>query len=243
MNHLYTEMYPIEVNLLWFYVAVMYIAAVIFAVMGLKQKKLPRAEYLIAFIIVAWSGTAYSAMALGQGHVTIGDKVTYYARYLDWLVTTPLLLVALAFTAMHYMPKDKVLIGGLIAADVFMILTGLIADLSPTPLRYFWYGLGWVGLMFIMYIIWWPLRRKAMAQSSKLYRFFLIVAGYLTILWFGYPTFWILGPSGVHLFGQVTDTILFVFLPIFSKAGFSLIDLLGLQKLGKSSSKVPQPIQ
>lgn len=240
---MYTEMYPLEVRLLWFYVTVMAISALIFAIMGFQRRGVPRAEYVIAFIIVTWSGTAYMAMALGQGHVVLGEKVTYVARYLDWVVTTPLLLVALALTAMHYIPKDKVLIAGLVSADVFMIVTGMIADLSKWPIRYIWYGLGWVGLLIILYIIWWPLRRKAKSQDVNLYRFYCIVAGYLTVLWFGYPLVWILGPSGIRFFGQVTDQILFVFLPIFSKAGFSLLDLFGLRWLGKHTGKTPYPVR
>lgn len=239
---MYTEMYPIEVNFLWFYVAVMYGSALVFAIMGFNRKGLPRAEFLIAFIIVAWSGTAYAALALGQGHVVVGDNVTYVARYLDWVVTTPLLHVALAFTAMHYIPKDKVLIGGLVSADVFMIVKGLIADLSEGATRNFWFGLGCVALVVILYIIWWPLRRKAKDQTSKLYRLYILVAGYLSVLWISYPTVWILGPSGIQLFGQVTDTILFILFPIFSKVGFSFIDLIGLHRLKKQTSKMPQPI-
>ncbi len=64
-------------------------------------------------------------------------------------MTTPLLL-ALAFTAMHYVGKNKTLIAGLMGADVVMVVCGLIADLSPTPLRYVWYLLGVVAFLVVL---------------------------------------------------------------------------------------------
>ncbi|MFD2672152.1 bacteriorhodopsin [Marinicrinis sediminis] len=233
-------MKEIEVYWLWIYVAVMAAGAFYFASLSFQRKGVPRIEYLVAFIIPVWSGTAYASMAVGQGIVDIGEKVTYYARYLDWVVTTPLLLVALSMTGMFYIRKDKVIILGLVAADVFMILTGLIADLTSSwPLRYMWYTLGLVALLLILWIIWYPLRHKAQSQGRELASLYDKAAGYLSILWVCYPTIWLIGPSGIGLVGQVTDTVLFVILPIFSKVGFSILDLNGLRALKKSPDSNP----
>ncbi|QCT03410.1 rhodopsin [Paenibacillus algicola] len=223
--------YPIEQQILWGYAAVMAAGAVIFAVWSFNRKQVPRYEYLIAFIIPVWSGAAYLSMAMGQGHIVKDGHLIYFARYLDWIVTTPLLLVALATTAMSTVPKDRVILWGLVAADVFMILTGLIADLSPRPEQYVWYSLGCAAFLIIMYVIWVHLRIIARSQNPSLYKHFLMTASYLTVLWFGYPTLWIIGPSGFGWTSQVTDTLMFCLLPIFSKVGFSLLDLSGLRRL------------
>nr|MCU0649825.1 bacteriorhodopsin [Gemmatimonadaceae bacterium] len=52
-----------------------------------------------------------------------------------------------------------------------------------------------------------------------------------TLLWIGYPLFWILGPSGVGAISQTVETTLFVVWPILSKVGWSLMDLLSLRAL------------
>lgn len=226
---------PVEIQILWTYVALMAIGAFIFARWAYDRKGVPRSEYLVAFIIPVWSGTAYMAMALGQGHVVKGEHLLYFARYLDWVVTTPLLLLALATTAMSFVKKDKVIIAGLMLADVFMILCGLIADFSPRPIQYIWYSLGTAAFLAILYIIWWHLKPIAQAQTPELYRLFRVDAIYLTVLWVCYPTAWIIGPSGFGLVSQTTDTFLFALLPVFSKVGFSLIDLSGLRRLYSGS--------
>jgi bacteriorhodopsin len=42
---------------------------------------------------------------------------------------------------------------------------------------------------------------------------------------------WILGPSGIGLFSQAIDTLLFVLVPIVSKVGWSIVDLTSLRAL------------
>lgn len=136
------------------YIGAMLIGAGIFLVWAQDRRGVPAEEYLIAIFIPLWSAAAYLAMAMGQGSLEVDGQITYYARYLDWVVTTPLLLLALSLTAMYKTAKDKTLIAALMGADVFMIVTGLLADLSETPIRYVWYGLGVVALVVIFYLVW-----------------------------------------------------------------------------------------
>ncbi|HZF66541.1 MAG TPA: bacteriorhodopsin [Gemmatirosa sp.] len=195
---------------------------------------MPAYEYLIAFIVPVWSGAAYLAMVFGQGKTEAYGQTAHWARYVDWVVSTPLLLLALAFTALHQTRekgRHATLVAGLLAADVFMILTGLVADLSPYPLRYVWYLLGCAALVVILAVVWGPLRRIAEASSPELGRVYRRVAGLLAVLWIGYPLFWILGPSGLRVIGQSTETLLFVVWPILSKVGWSLVDLTSLRAL------------
>ena len=79
--------------------------------------------------------------------------------------------------------------------------------------------------------IWGPLRTKTRKQKSELSNLYDKLATYFTVLWIGYPTVWILGPSGIGLFNQTIDTLLFCILPFFSKVGFSFLDLHGLRNL------------
>ena len=224
------------------YVGAMALGALTFALMSRRPRGVPGYEYLIAFMIPVWSGAAYLAMVFGQGKTEAYGQVAHWARYVDWVVTTPLLLLALAFTALHE-TKDKkrhvTLLVGLVAADVFMILTGLVADLSPYPLRYLWYALGCAALVVILAIVWGPLRRIAEASSPELGAVYRRVAGLLAVLWIGYPLFWILGPSGVRVIDQSTETLLFVVWPILSKVGWSLVDLASLRTLHAPNPVTP----
>lgn len=231
----------IESLLYWFYVIVMAAGAIIFITWSRDPRGVPQYEYLIATVIPIWSGLAYMSLALDQAKISVDGQTTYYARYIDWVVTTPLLLLSLSLMAMHKRSKsssDYTLIAALMATDVIMIVCGLVADLSPTPIRYLWYSLGVVAFLVAMVLIWVPLRDKARTNPKReIDSIYPRVAGLLTILWIGYPLIWLIGPSGFGLVNQLTDTVLFVTLPIISKVGFSLYDLSLLRSLAPAEGR------
>ena len=107
----------LESTLYWIYVVVMAIGAITFIVMSRDPRGVPQYEYLIATFIPVWSGLAYLSLALDQAKIVVDGQITHYARYLDWVVTTPLLLLALALTAMHHTKKHKTLIAALMGTD------------------------------------------------------------------------------------------------------------------------------
>ena len=213
----------------WIYVVIMFSGALTFYILSLRFKNIPKEEYFYAIAITLWSGAAYASMALGQGLVFLGQRITYFARYIDWVVTTPLLLLSLAAVAMYYSKKDYILISQIVFADVLFIVTGLVGDLSSRPLNFFWYAIGMVSFVVLNWVLWTKLRDKAKEQGEKIRKVYDRLLIYLTLFWIGYPLVWILGPSGFGIIDQVTDTLLFVILPVFSKVGFGLFLLLSLK--------------
>jgi bacteriorhodopsin len=178
------------------------------------------------------------AMALDQGKVEVAGQIVHYARYIDWIVTTPLLLLALSWTAMQFIRKDWTLIGFLMSTQVVVITTGLIADLSEREwVRYLWYVCGVVAFLVVLWGVWLPLRHKSKSQSRELSELHERLTLYFTALWIGYPTAWIIGPSGFGWINQNIETLLFCVLPFFSKVGFSFLDLYGLRNLQRSDSE------
>lgn len=226
----------------WIYVASMIGGALLFWAWSRQPKGVPQYEYSIAMLIPIWSALAYMAMALGQGKTEVAGQITHYARYADWVVSTPLLLLALAFTAMFYVPKHQrevTLLFRLVAADVVMIVCGLCADLSENPTaRLLWFTCGVGAFLAVLYVVWGPLRRTANESDAEIGVIYTKLAGFLTVLWISYPTIWALGPSGVGVLGQTLETALFVAVPFFSKVGFSILDLNYLREL--ASRRPPQ---
>jgi bacteriorhodopsin len=216
----------------WVYVAGMAIGALHFWALSRDPRGVPQYEYLVAIFIPIWSGLAYMAMAIDQGKVEAAGQVAHYARYIDWIVTTPLLLLALSWTAMQFIKKDWVLIGFLMSTQVVVITTGLIADLSERDwVRYLWYICGVVAFLIVLWGIWGPLRQKSKSQGPELADLHDKLTIYFTALWICYPIVWIIGPSGFGWINQTTDTFLFCLIPFFSKVGFSFLDLHGLRNL------------
>ena len=182
----------------WLYVGSMIGGALLFWAWSRNPKGVPQYEYSMAMMIPIWSALAYMGMANGQGKIEVSGQVTHYARYMDWVVSTPLLLLALAFTAMFYVPKDersKTLLFGLVAADVVMILCGLFADLSESSTaRLLWFVCGVGAFLAVLYVVWGPLRRIAAESDAELGGIYTKLVSFLTFLWFSYPTIWALGP-------------------------------------------------
>jgi bacteriorhodopsin len=116
----------------------------------------------------------------------------------------------------------------------------MIGDLSVGATRFVFYGIGVAALLLIFYIVFGPLREVA-RHDARVSRIYGIVSGYLALFWIGYPLTWILGPSGLGVVSQTVDTILFVLLPIFSKVGFSIVDLSLLRKM-EGSNRVGAPV-
>lgn len=231
----------------WLYIGGMSIGAIYFALLGRNPRGLPRLEYFVATLIPIWSGLAYLSMALPgggeleQGKLAVAGQITHFARYADWVVTTPLLLLALSWTAMHqHSHKDWTLTFSLMATQVIVVLTGLIADLSTIPwVRYLWYTVGVVAFAIVLWGIWGPLRAKTREPeaSPELAQFYDNLTTFFTATWVLYPIIWILGPSGFRVFDQNWDTFLFCLVPFFSKVVFSYLDLNGLRSLGDRSAE------
>ena len=215
------------------YVAVMAAGAAVIAWWSREPRGVPRYEYLVHAAIPIWSGIAYLTVVFDLGTLEVGERAVYIARYADWVVTTPLLLLVLGWMAMHYSEHKRVaLLATLVLADVVMITTGLIADLTTdTAATWTFYGIGVAALLLIIYLTWDPLRRIAQASHAELGRRYVQMAAFLTVMWIGYPTVWLLGPSGLGVLGETTDVLLFVVLPIFSKVVFSLLVLAILRGL------------
>ena len=75
--------------------------------------------------------TSYIALAFTQGVERAGEDTYFgYARFIDWSVTTPLLLLGLALLALPRARDSLPLVLSIMAVDLYMIATGLFAGLS-----------------------------------------------------------------------------------------------------------------
>jgi bacteriorhodopsin len=229
----------------WLYVAGMAIGALYFASIGRNPKGLPKLEYFVAMFIPLWSGLAYLSLVMPGEGLEFGrinpfsDHIVFLGRYVDWVVTTPLLLLALGWTAMHYMKhKDWTLIFSAMATQVIVIVSGLLADLSAAPaVRYFWYITGTIAFVVVLWLIWGPYRDRAKSQHKpELVRFYDRLTTFFTATWICYPIIWILGPSALNVLDRTFETFLFCLVPFLSKVVFSFLDLNGLRSLAERSA-------
>lgn len=153
------------------------------------------------------AATAYLAMAFGIGTLTkIDGSATYIARYVDWSITTPILLSGLVLTAFHEKGRTGE-VGGYLTAiivlDVLMIVTGLISSLASLPAaKWIWYLWSCGAFLGVLYLLWVPLRALAGERGAALAKAYNANMTFLTVIWFLYPIVFLIGPEGL---GAISD--------------------------------------
>lgn len=180
----------------------MVIASAAFAAMSWRVPVQRRLYHVITTLITVIAAISYFAMATGHGvavhtvtirhqHDHTPDTFTeikrqvFWARYVDWTLTTPLLLLDL--TLLAGLNGAHILMA--IAADVIMILTGLFAAFGAegTPQKWGWYAISCIAYLTVIWHLAVNGRAQAQAKSQKVASFFLAIAGFTLVIWTAYP--------------------------------------------------------
>ncbi|MFM8883992.1 MAG: bacteriorhodopsin, partial [Solirubrobacterales bacterium] len=134
------------------------------------------------------------------------------------------------------------LVGGVIGADVLMILTGLFGALSlDDNHKYVWFAISCGFFLAVLVLIWGPIRASAAEQGAGVSALYNKLLGILTVLWFIYPILWILGTEGTGTISLNTEVLVFTIIDLSAKVGFGILLVVGVKKLesARSSSAAP----
>jgi len=190
-------------------------------------------DRLIHSLVVLTAGTAYLVMASGRGRKAASDgHEVFVARYVDWSITTPLLLTSLGLGALGTPFRRWGLLLSLLFTDAYMIFTGYLADEEPrgSAMKWTWYGISGAAMAGVYYMLWGPLMeeaRKTGPEAEDLYRRNLT---FLSAVWAGYPVNWLMGPEGLALFDEDRSTGIYTGLDITAKVLFGLYSLSNTQE-------------
>lgn len=160
--------------------------------------------HILTAFITTFATISYYAMAVGDGvtqnKITSVEKTgnsfpditkvtyreVYWARYVDWSVTTPLLLLDLALLA--GLSGANILVA--IVADLIMILTGLFAALTVEEgPKWGWYAMACLAYLVVIYQLAINGRGVVQNKDKKTATFFSAIAGFTLILWTVYPMY------------------------------------------------------
>jgi sensory rhodopsin len=165
-----------------------------------------RTSVLISGIITFIAAVHYYYM---RGYnLETGDSPTFF-RYVDWFLTVPLMCVEFYLITKKAGAKQS-LLWKLIAASVFMLITGYVGEaIYPTETQsWFWGAISGAAYFYIVYLIWVGDVAKLAASSSPAVASAVKTLGWFVLVgWAIYPLGYILGTKG-GLFGLqlVTDT-------------------------------------
>jgi len=146
-------------------------------------------------------------------------------RYVDWLITVPLLLTQLVLVLRLEREEARGLIRKLVVASIAMIALGYPGEVSDdTTTKLVFWAAGIVPFAYLSYVLWVELNRSLFRYSDGVG---LAVARARTLLvasWVAYPIaylFPVLGFDGAT--GEVSRQLLYSVADVVSKVGFGLL--------------------
>ncbi|WP_420391518.1 bacteriorhodopsin [Acuticoccus sp.] len=172
----------------------------------------------------------YVVLATGTREVHFGP-IEIGTRYLDWLITTPLLLAALLVTAAPLGRTLVPLAATVIFLDVVMVLTGAVAAGGMGVTVWIWFVVSSIAFALVLLFLWGPVREVAREGHPVRSELYVRHAGLLTALWLIYPVVFFLGPEFQGAWGLGAQDALFAVADIASKAAYGLLVVLEDQRL------------
>jgi bacteriorhodopsin len=158
---------------------------------------------------------AQAALNFGAAHYNVGY------RYIDWLLTVPLLLVELVAVLGLVKAIQSSLLKRLVPAAALMIILGYPGDIHTQLFglsNSMWGLLSTIPFLYIMYVLWVELTKSLSSQSEKIRKMFLGLRLLLIATWGVYPITFILamGQEGAPTASDVVSR----------EVGYSIADIL-----------------
>jgi len=221
---------------LWVVFVIMVIASAVFTGMAWRVPVTKRLYHVITTLITIFAAISYFAMATGHGvsnnHIKIREqhdnvpdtyhevyRQVFWARYIDWSLTTPLLLLDLSLLA--GLNGANILMA--VIADIIMILTGLFAAFGSegTPQKWGWYTIACIAYLVVIWHLAIHGRAQAAAKSDKVASFFFAIAGFTLVVWTAYPIVWGIA-DGSRKMSVDSEIIAYAVLDVLAKPIFGL---------------------
>lgn len=221
---------------LWVLFVMMAISSAGFAALAYRVPVSRRVYHVTTTLITIIASLSYFAMATGHGvssrHIRIRHshdhvpdtyddiyRQLFWARYVDWALTTPLILLNLGLIS--GLSGAYILIA--IIADLIMTLTGMFAAFGNegTPQKWGWYAIAIISYLVVVWHLALNGRNFAAAKGPKVNKFYTAIASYSVIVWTIYPIIWAIaeGSRKLSVNGAV---ITYAVLDILAKPIFGL---------------------
>lgn len=183
--------------------------------------------YAILAAITGIAATSYALTAAGLGTIPVDGANFYLPRYIDWLLTTPLLLLYMALLC----KPGKEIYALLIGLDVALILFGVAAIFTEGAVSLALFSAGTVAYLGVAYLLVVELPKRGNFEADRVEIVFGKLRNVTVVLWTMYPVVWLLAPVGFGVLLPSTEMMVIVYLDIITKVGFAILALFGRDAL------------
>jgi len=153
----------------------------------------------------------------------------FYVRYIDWVITTPLLLMDVLLTA--GLPWPTILYTILI--DEIMIVTGLVGALVASSYKWGYFVFAMVALFFIFYNVVVVGRSYSNHIGPAVGKVYLMCGAWTMFLWFIYPIAWGLCEGG-NVISADGEAVFYGVLDVLAKPVFGALLIWGHRNIDPS---------
>jgi len=193
-----------------------------------------RAQRMVSGVICFIASLAYLTMALGYGFTVrcFDGRQFFYARYVDWAITTPLML----WEIMEHTAATDAQKYFLYAMDILMIVAGLIGSLVEGSDKWAFFGF---SMLCFCPVIWFicSLRENIVDYYKNAYT---QVVSITAITWIFYPVVWILA-EGTDTICAQAEAICYTVLDIIAKSAFGYILVKNAISFNVGKAIAPMP--
>jgi len=206
------------------HVTVAYVLAVLGFVVGVAlaarlatvdDADVDRGKFSYLLIIPGFAGLMYVLMALDVGVLTVGSETIVLPRYVDWLVTTPVLVGYVGYVA----GAPRRWIAGVMAADAAMIATGAVATVTTGPTKWAFFAVSaafHVSLFYVLYRVF-PTYAREYAKRRGLFK---LLQNHVGLLWLAYPLVWVVGAPGLGYVSAAGISLVVAYLDVVAKVPY-----------------------
>ena len=190
---------------------------------------------IITFIAAIMYWTMTGVVNFGEGAATASDvSATMPLRYIDWLITTPLLLVEFGLIVAIAGAATKGFVTRIVIADIIMIATGYLGEIGmegdmTTVLWFVISSLAWLYIVYAVFQIKIAGMPDYAASAVKVMRRFVMLG------WAIYPigtaTEEFMKLSGADVSSAVAiAAIVYVIADVLNKVGFGMVAVKAAKK-------------
>jgi len=170
----------------------------------------------LQYLFIYWNWENAYAFTEGQ-YIPTGIGLNHAYRYMDWIVTVPLLMVEMVAILGLDREKSRSLTTRLVLAAVAMIVLGYPGEISESTLtRLVFGGLSTLPFLYIVYVLWVELSAVMEWQSERIKLLFTNVRLLTIATWGFYPIAFLMPVVGL----SGGDSIIGI------QVGYSIADIL-----------------
>ncbi|MEO5832911.1 MAG: bacteriorhodopsin-like [Nakamurella sp.] len=195
------------------------------------------------FRIFANFEASYPAGATGAADHVLSNVVFNEAyRYVDWLLTVPLLLVETVAVMALARAAQRSLLVKLVPAAILMIILGYPGEIATTnTARIIWGIIATLPFLYLIYVLFVELSRSLDRQPPQVRRLTKVLPVMLVVLWCVYPIAYAFPIIGGDFFGGadgfVARQVGYSIADILAKAAFGLL----IFQVARIKSRVDDP--